>query len=371
MSSIVAGRGGNEREAASFSPVGKDQKGRKVFLYENNRNQPVRAAGVLFFYLGTDGKPVYLLQKQRERGKFQYFDLGGKIEDEDRSIEELVVRELTEETNGLITKITWDGALTKWHYQRNAKYLLITVQVQSSEFFENPKERMGEKETHTGEERVVDWVPHATLTKSNVNARLHLHFFGRTFPRSPREKKQGRTKAMPVCKFDPPGTRHRRRFKQSTPNKNSPTGTPGTKTPAKTALEALAEGLKSVSVNDPGVKAAQSERNQYSRTKKTRFKHFAPNKNSQTGTPGTKTPAKTVLEALAEGLKSVSVNDPGVKAAQSEQNQYSRTKKKKVKNCRFGKACHNESCWFLHSTKNEKSPAHPSNQELGSKPPRS
>ena len=123
MSSIVEGNGdgggGNEREA--LSPVGKDHRGRKVFFYENKRHQPVRAAGVLFFYLGTDGKPVYLLQQQLEKGMLQYFDFGGKIEDGDKSIEELVVRELTEETNGLISKIIWEGASTKWHYMRNAK----------------------------------------------------------------------------------------------------------------------------------------------------------------------------------------------------------------------------------------------------------
>ena len=144
---------------------------RPTFLVDG---QPVRAAGILFYYL-YHGRRYYLFR--RERGRWS--DIGGKTEQEDTSPLDTAIRECVEETNGHMfsachtNKQCLDHAKQlvarqqpSWYYDTRAKYLVYTVCVPRT-LGRNMK-RFGKRETHTNQTHYYKWmsVPY------NVHPRL-------------------------------------------------------------------------------------------------------------------------------------------------------------------------------------------------------
>jgi len=110
---------------------------RPTFHYDE---KPVRAGGVLF-YATIDGKRHYLLRK----GKKHWGDIGGKTEISDKSIMDMLIREVTEETNNVLFDVshTTDEAKQalsnhlentdfNLFYCEKAKYILLRVEVDAS-----------------------------------------------------------------------------------------------------------------------------------------------------------------------------------------------------------------------------------------------
>ena len=171
---VVEGGGATAHEGgvSAHSSRKTDKHGRPIFYFKGDPQKPIRAAGILFRYKKR-GKHYCLLQRQRHKktGAEEYADFGGKIEPSDQTAEALVARELGEETNGLVTggQIVWKHV--EQYYDSGAKYLLVIQEVSTS-FFENPKEKMGSKETHASINRSVNWEPMDTIPLGKVTVRL-------------------------------------------------------------------------------------------------------------------------------------------------------------------------------------------------------
>ena len=119
---------------------GEQNKSRKVFYFENNKEKPILAAGILFVK-EVDGKVHILVQNvEEEGGKRRYSDFGGKIDLDDKTLIQTVARELGEELNYGIYEIRrgnniyLDNAglkkiiqqnMLKSFYQPIAKYFVI------------------------------------------------------------------------------------------------------------------------------------------------------------------------------------------------------------------------------------------------------
>lgn len=75
------------------------QSGRPIFYVD--KNSPCLGSGVLF-YINHNGKIYFLMQKEENNHKYNYCDLGGKTDVIDNNIIETAVREVMEETNGVL-----------------------------------------------------------------------------------------------------------------------------------------------------------------------------------------------------------------------------------------------------------------------------
>ena len=78
---------------------GEPDRERKVFYFENDKEKPILAAGILFVK-EEDGNKFVLMQKViKDDKQEQYSDFGGKIDKEDKTLIGTIARELGEELN--------------------------------------------------------------------------------------------------------------------------------------------------------------------------------------------------------------------------------------------------------------------------------
>jgi hypothetical protein len=104
----------------------------------NNNTQPIRAGGVIFYKIDPLTKQIKMLMQYTERidqrtnkKRRIYEDIGGKTDENDKSINDTIIREVVEETNGIITKEIAQEHLEKTHhkiYLKHSKYYLILVE---------------------------------------------------------------------------------------------------------------------------------------------------------------------------------------------------------------------------------------------------
>lgn len=129
------------------------QSGRPIFYVDNS--YPCLGSGVLF-YIKHNGKIHFLMQKEDNNQKYSFCDLGGKTDISDSNIIETAVREVMEETNGVLfsklfkTKYHKEFGLNptfkdyminfyrlfqdyqpKFIYSNKSKYLIMMVELNS------------------------------------------------------------------------------------------------------------------------------------------------------------------------------------------------------------------------------------------------
>ena len=110
---------------------------RPTFYYNNNSNNPIRAAGILIITSDMYGRELYLLNHCN--GKYE--DIGGKSDAVDHSAVDTAVRECCEECNYNLFGIERSKDCKEMSYQhlfnyrtqeiynRKSKYLLFKVYV--------------------------------------------------------------------------------------------------------------------------------------------------------------------------------------------------------------------------------------------------
>ena len=164
---------------------------RKVFYYENDKNAPVLAAGVLFVSK-KKGIINVLIQKEYNNNnqKFLYSDFGGKTAFKDKSIEHTIARELNEEINDSIyniktkvfleiedlVKLIKDNLLKKI-YIGFAKYLLVIVNFDEKVYNIDHK-KVGKYEKLDNIKRDVKWIKSNNFVKYYYSKKLHPRIFG-------------------------------------------------------------------------------------------------------------------------------------------------------------------------------------------------
>lgn len=143
---------------------------RAFFNFTNNRQ--VTAAGVLIHDAENDR---YLLQYMPKTGRFD--DFGGKVEWEDDTVLHTILRELYEETNGLMCNksnpIKFRNA--KFHYIKNSKYLLVVIDSRNINIEKDLNHYLN-NETCTNINRKLVWVYKNEMDGIQLNPRLKPYF---------------------------------------------------------------------------------------------------------------------------------------------------------------------------------------------------
>jgi len=127
---------------------------RPTFLH--GANNPIRAGGVVFYKI-QDHQVYILLIRDTNTGIFE--DIGGKTEADDMSINDTIIREVDEESNGQLSPIWTASKLDRirpLYYKKN-KYLLYLIELKNNEGDIDPN-IFGIKENFTGIERTIHWV---------------------------------------------------------------------------------------------------------------------------------------------------------------------------------------------------------------------
>jgi ADP-ribose pyrophosphatase YjhB (NUDIX family) len=152
-----------------------DYEDRPTFYKNNEKDKPIRAGGVLFYYQ-DDGEPEILMIKNRG----YYEDFGGKTEMVDRTIEDTIAREVEEESNSVFHRDEIRSYLSDRNTinAHNSKYLLYFVKLDkycdTSVF--------GDREYHDGFDRTVEWIPYSQLMdKDFIKKSLHYRLRNKNF----------------------------------------------------------------------------------------------------------------------------------------------------------------------------------------------
>ncbi len=156
---------------------------RKIFYTDDNLGSKISAGGIIFFRYDIKTDKVKLLlqfvnryDKYSKKSKNQFEDIGGRTEQEDDCIQTTIIRELVEETNGLISK---DKALSLLEndygkiYCHHGMYMMYVVQADSDIIRISTKD-YGDKEFHTDKNRSFSWVDaeHLNIGGKAFNQRI-------------------------------------------------------------------------------------------------------------------------------------------------------------------------------------------------------
>jgi|SRR5579862_730898 len=162
---------------------------RKVFYFDGKGDNVVTACGSLFFKeVNSD---IYLLLIKYENPKWPHYDdFGGKVDEQDDNISSTIMRETSEETNGIISKDMMKnfpptlmeyskkgnifpnrlGAISsKLFYTKQSKYCLQLIEVTNS-FFQDTSV-FGDREITDDIKRTINWYKYENV-KNNLAMRL-------------------------------------------------------------------------------------------------------------------------------------------------------------------------------------------------------
>ena len=145
-------------------------------------SSPIRAGGVIFYKLDKTTKEIKLLLQYTERissdkiKRHVYEDIGGKTDKMDKSITDTIIREVLEETNGVINKNQLDELLINNHYiySPNTKYYLVLVE--SKDISKIDRRAFGKVELTSGKKRQFHWIDLCRLNNKGTpfNERIWL-----------------------------------------------------------------------------------------------------------------------------------------------------------------------------------------------------
>jgi hypothetical protein len=157
---------------------------RPTFYANNNENNQIRAGGVIFYKKDPLTKQIKMLMQYTERidqrtnvKRNVYEDIGGKTDEKDESINDTIMREVIEETNGIITKEIVKEHLEKEHhkiYLKHSKYYLILIEANKN-IIDIDRRAYGKGESN-GKLRQFHWVDSIRLktTGTPFNQRIWL-----------------------------------------------------------------------------------------------------------------------------------------------------------------------------------------------------
>ena len=150
--------------------------GRPTFYYNNDPDMRIRAAGLLV-YRFTKGmtEPEYLMIKYKGR----YEDFGGKTDIVDSCIDDTVIRETDEESNGVLNSDSISNKIknSKPVYCHWSKYLVHIIKINKK--YES--DVFGDRELHDNIPRTVEWVKHSHIWKNRYSKdflHMRLQFDG-------------------------------------------------------------------------------------------------------------------------------------------------------------------------------------------------
>jgi hypothetical protein len=135
-----------------------DSNNRPTFYYENDKNKPIRAGGVLI-YKKDDEHIKVLLIKKLTFGDNLHEDIGGKTDKEDLNILDTISREVSEETNKIIDKEIIKEQLKngKPLYVPFSKYMLYLIEA-NEEQKKLKTHLFGSLELHDKLKRRIYWI---------------------------------------------------------------------------------------------------------------------------------------------------------------------------------------------------------------------
>jgi hypothetical protein len=157
---------------------------RPTFFANNDENQPIRSGGVMFYKLEPLTKQIKILMQYTERvdqktnkKRNVYEDIGGKTDEKDNNINDTIIREVVEETNGIITEEIVKEHLDKEHqgyYLNHSKYYLILVEANKS-IINIDRRAYGKVETN-GKKRQFHWIDSNRLKTSGTPFNQRIWF---------------------------------------------------------------------------------------------------------------------------------------------------------------------------------------------------
>jgi hypothetical protein len=137
---------------------------RKTFYFNDDKEKPITAGGVILYKIEND--KIYLLLID-SRGNYE--DFGGRSDDTDETIFDVVSREAHEESNYILNKDTIKERLmtAKSAYTSHSKYIIYVINANNEESKLTSK-IFGEKEIHDNIPRKVKWVPMEVFMKPEI-----------------------------------------------------------------------------------------------------------------------------------------------------------------------------------------------------------
>jgi hypothetical protein len=139
-----------------------EKSNRKVFCLDDTRM--IYAGGVLLYKFIDD--QIYFLMIYSDRRK-AHEDIGGKVDNNDTTIYNTVIREAFEETNQII-KLNKETLISSpYFYNDNGKYILYLVEA-NYEQSKTTKEDFGPVELYENIERIIEWVKCDDFIQKNI-----------------------------------------------------------------------------------------------------------------------------------------------------------------------------------------------------------
>jgi len=166
--------------------IGKPEikKLRKVFYYKNDKTLEIKAGGVLFIHWKTN-KEVLIQKALETSGKLRFSDFGGKVDDDDITIDYTIARELYEESNGGIRNKSTKEYLSIDELNKMInnniqieifipfiKYILKIVYFDDDKY-EIDFNMTGTREKKDNIKRIVQWITYDEFIKYYNSKSLH------------------------------------------------------------------------------------------------------------------------------------------------------------------------------------------------------
>lgn len=146
---------------------------RPTFFNAGSTDQ-VKAGGLLLYKRTNDGIKFLMANYF---GKYE--DLGGKTDSCDESIIDTISREVSEESNGIITSSYVKNLLKdqKYIYIKNSKYILYICEATDDY---NPRD-FDDIEYHTNLPRRIEWIDINDVTDTAFHYKLNFRLRNRMF----------------------------------------------------------------------------------------------------------------------------------------------------------------------------------------------
>ena len=133
--------------------------------FYTSSNKPIRAGGVIFYYQDPLTNNIKMLLQYTEKIKdnikrYLYEDIGGKTDENDKSINDTIIRETLEETNNIISKELITDYLNRENkilYLEKSKYHLVLIKV-DDDIKCLDRRLFGKEDNSSGKKRLFYWV---------------------------------------------------------------------------------------------------------------------------------------------------------------------------------------------------------------------
>lgn len=155
---------------------------KKVGKKEYYEIDGIRAGGIIPYYI-INNKVWILVNQEYRNNELVYNILGGKVDKEDKKIQDTLMREFNEETGYLLSdKIEKDDLNKNTFYFNKAKYLLSLIKIEKDDFwYKIPNiyhNTFGcfDKDTHRDSEK-LEWISLFDFDKDNTNFLLNMALY--------------------------------------------------------------------------------------------------------------------------------------------------------------------------------------------------